>query len=130
MISFDTTYLTNKYDMPFALLVGVNHHGQSIILGCGSLSSEIIESYEWFFRIWLTRMAGRAPCAIITDQCSSIQKVVANTFPESEHHLRFWHIMNKVPKKLDHKPERDAVVPMSKGAVYDTMQEEEFELCW
>ena len=35
VVSFDTTYLTNKYDMPFAPFVGVNHHGQSILLGCG-----------------------------------------------------------------------------------------------
>ncbi|XP_028093652.1 protein FAR-RED IMPAIRED RESPONSE 1-like [Camellia sinensis] len=27
VVSFDTTYLTNKYDMPFAQFVGVNHHG-------------------------------------------------------------------------------------------------------
>ncbi|XP_062099958.1 protein FAR1-RELATED SEQUENCE 3-like [Humulus lupulus] len=27
VVSFDTTYLTNKYDMPFAPFVGVNHHG-------------------------------------------------------------------------------------------------------
>jgi len=26
VVSFDTTYLTNKYDMPFAPFVGVNHH--------------------------------------------------------------------------------------------------------
>ncbi|KAK1361080.1 hypothetical protein POM88_045554 [Heracleum sosnowskyi] len=33
VVTFDTTYLTNKYDMPFAPFVGVNHHGQSILLG-------------------------------------------------------------------------------------------------
>lgn len=33
IITFDTTYLTNKYDMPFAPFVGVNHHGHSILLG-------------------------------------------------------------------------------------------------
>jgi len=38
--SFDTTYLTNKYDMPFAPFLGVNHHRQSILLGCGLLSLE------------------------------------------------------------------------------------------
>ncbi|CAK8571773.1 unnamed protein product [Lathyrus sativus] len=27
VVTFDTTYLTNKYDMPFAAFVGVNHHG-------------------------------------------------------------------------------------------------------
>ena len=42
VITFDTTYLTNKYDMPFAPFIGVNHHGQSTLLGCGLISSEDI----------------------------------------------------------------------------------------
>ena len=37
VVTFDTTYLTNKYDMPFAAFVGVNHHGQTCLLGCGLL---------------------------------------------------------------------------------------------
>jgi hypothetical protein len=37
VLTFDTTYLMNKYDMPFALFVGVNHHGQSVLLGCALL---------------------------------------------------------------------------------------------
>ena len=40
IVSFDTTYLTNKYNMPFAPFVGVNHHSQSILLGCGFLCTE------------------------------------------------------------------------------------------
>ncbi|XP_022860879.1 protein FAR1-RELATED SEQUENCE 5-like [Olea europaea var. sylvestris] len=35
IVTFDTTYLTNKYDMSFAPFVGINHHGQSTLLGCG-----------------------------------------------------------------------------------------------
>ncbi|XP_028115381.1 protein FAR-RED IMPAIRED RESPONSE 1-like [Camellia sinensis] len=31
VVTFDTTYLTNKYDMSFALFVGVNHHRQSFV---------------------------------------------------------------------------------------------------
>ncbi|XP_035546562.1 protein FAR1-RELATED SEQUENCE 5-like [Juglans regia] len=41
VVTFDTTYLTNRYGMPFAPFVGVNHHGQSILLGAGLISSEI-----------------------------------------------------------------------------------------
>ena len=33
VITFDTTYLTNRYEMSFAHFVGVNHHGQSILFG-------------------------------------------------------------------------------------------------
>ena len=45
VITFDTTYLTNKYDMPFASFIGINHHGESIILGCGLLSGEDTDSF-------------------------------------------------------------------------------------
>ncbi|XP_040994244.1 protein FAR1-RELATED SEQUENCE 5-like [Juglans microcarpa x Juglans regia] len=40
VVTFDTTYLTNRYGMPFAPFVGVNHHGQSILLGAGLISNE------------------------------------------------------------------------------------------
>ena len=45
VIIFDITYLTNNYDMPFALFIGVNHHGESIIFGCGLLSGEDTGSF-------------------------------------------------------------------------------------
>lgn len=38
-ITFDTTYKTNLYDMPFGLFVGVNNHFQSIILAGVMMSS-------------------------------------------------------------------------------------------
>jgi hypothetical protein len=40
VVTFDTSYLVNKYDMPFAVFVGVNHHGQSTLLGCRLVSGE------------------------------------------------------------------------------------------
>lgn len=38
VVFFDITYLTNKYDVPFAHFVGVNHHGQIVLFGSGRLS--------------------------------------------------------------------------------------------
>ena len=45
VVTFDTIYLTNKYDMPYAPFVGVNHHGQSILLGCGLISKEDTKTF-------------------------------------------------------------------------------------
>ena len=56
VVTFDTTYLVNKYDMPFAPFVGVNHHGQSTLLGCGLISKEDTESFSWLFQTWMTCM--------------------------------------------------------------------------
>ncbi|KAL4394934.1 hypothetical protein AHAS_Ahas02G0201600 [Arachis hypogaea] len=40
VVMFDTTYKTNRYDMPFGSFVGVNHHGMSTLLGCALLWNE------------------------------------------------------------------------------------------
>ncbi|GFS40197.1 hypothetical protein Acr_00g0067080 [Actinidia rufa] len=68
VVTFDTTYLVNKHDMPFAPFVGINHHGQSTLLGCGLISKEDTEPFSWLFQTWITCMWGCAPKAIITDQ--------------------------------------------------------------
>ncbi|XP_028113956.1 protein FAR1-RELATED SEQUENCE 5-like [Camellia sinensis] len=54
IVSFDTTYLTNKYDMPFTPFVGVNHSGQSVLFGYGLLSNENTETFVWLFKEWLS----------------------------------------------------------------------------
>ena len=46
VVTFDTTYRTNLYDMPFGLFVGVNNHFQSIILPGVLMRDEQQESFE------------------------------------------------------------------------------------
>ncbi|KAM0898880.1 hypothetical protein ACQ4PT_021667 [Festuca glaucescens] len=67
-VSFDATYLTNKYSMPFAPFIGINRHGQSFMLGCGFVRQELAASYDWLFESFLIAMNGLAPDNIITDQ--------------------------------------------------------------
>ncbi|XP_042983153.1 protein FAR-RED IMPAIRED RESPONSE 1-like [Carya illinoinensis] len=100
VVTFDTTYLTNRYGMPFAPFVGVNYHGQSILLGAGLISSEDTETFMWLFRTWLQCMDGIAPKAIITNQDRAMKNVISIVFPESRHRFCLWHILKKVPKKL------------------------------
>ncbi|XP_039119452.1 protein FAR1-RELATED SEQUENCE 6-like isoform X2 [Dioscorea cayenensis subsp. rotundata] len=130
VISFDTTYLTNKYDMSFAPFVRVNHHGQTVLLGCGLLSKEDTETYIWLFRTWLECMSGKAPNAIITDQCMAIQGAVRTVFPNSHHRLCLWHIMKKIPEKLGGLVHYKAVKKILKSIVYESMNIQEFEDGW
>ncbi|XP_042962648.1 protein FAR1-RELATED SEQUENCE 3-like [Carya illinoinensis] len=53
VVTFDITYLMNRYKMPFAPFVGVNYQGQSILLGAGLISSEDTETFMWLFQTWL-----------------------------------------------------------------------------
>ncbi|XP_051221875.1 protein FAR1-RELATED SEQUENCE 5-like [Lolium perenne] len=57
-LSFDTTYITNMYNMPFAPFIGTNRYRQTIQLGCGFLKNENIESFEWLFKEFLEAMGG------------------------------------------------------------------------
>ncbi|XP_004289552.1 PREDICTED: protein FAR1-RELATED SEQUENCE 8-like [Fragaria vesca subsp. vesca] len=85
VITFDTTCLTNKYDMPFAPFVGVNHHGQSILLGCGLLCDETTMSFIWLYEEWKKCMKGKSPNAIITDQCAAMKNAIVVVFPDAKH---------------------------------------------
>ena len=61
VITFDTTYVSNRYKMPFAPFIGVNNHGQSVLFGCALLVGEEIEHFVWLFSTWLKCMSGKAP---------------------------------------------------------------------
>lgn len=56
VVTFATTYLTNKQDIPSAPIIGVNYHGQSTLSGCALLSNEDIDSFVWLFRTWFQCM--------------------------------------------------------------------------
>ncbi|KAG6700545.1 hypothetical protein I3842_08G117700 [Carya illinoinensis] len=77
IVTFDTTYLTNRYGMSFAHSIGVNHHGQSILFGAGLISSEDIDTFVWLFETWLKCIDGKAPNAIITDQDRAMKNAIA-----------------------------------------------------
>jgi hypothetical protein len=83
VVTFDTTYLTNKYEMPFAPFVGVNHHGQSIPFGAPLISSEDTMTFVWLFETWLKCMKGKAPRAIITDQDRAMKSAINKVFPNT-----------------------------------------------
>lgn len=44
-ISFDTTYMTNRYNLPFAPFIGITSHGQSCLFGCAFLHDETTETF-------------------------------------------------------------------------------------
>jgi hypothetical protein len=130
VVTFDTTYLTNKYDMPFAPFVGVNHHGQSVLLGCALLSSEDTKTFTWLFTTWLECMHGRAPNAIITDQDNAMKNAIADVFPKARHRWCLWHIMKKVPEKLGRHSHYESIKELLHDAVYDSLSKSDFMEKW
>ncbi|KAF5444893.1 hypothetical protein F2P56_033985 [Juglans regia] len=131
VVTFDTTYLTNRYGMPFAPFVGVNHHGQSILLGAGLISSEDTEIFVWLFQTWLQCMDGIAPKAIITDQDRAMKNAIGIVFPNTQHRFCLWHILKKVPEKLgSYGSYKTGMKNALMKCVYDSQSIDEFETSW
>ncbi|KAG6707642.1 hypothetical protein I3842_06G042300 [Carya illinoinensis] len=130
VITFDTTYLMNRYKMPFAPFVGVNHHGQSILFGCGLISSEDVNTFVWLFESWLTCTEGQASLAIITDQDKAMQIVIATVFPTSRHRFCLWHILKKLPEKFGSHSHYESIKSRIQNCVYDCLTTKDFEESW
>ncbi|XP_022897778.1 protein FAR-RED IMPAIRED RESPONSE 1-like [Olea europaea var. sylvestris] len=130
VVTFDTTYLTNKYDMPFAPFVGVNHHGQSTLLGCGLISNEDTNTFVWLFKTWLKCMGDKAPHGIITYQDRAMQNAIEIVFPNTKHRWCMWHILKKMPEKFGYRVNKASIFSTVHVLVYDSQSIEEFEEGW
>ncbi|XP_058076451.1 protein FAR1-RELATED SEQUENCE 5-like [Magnolia sinica] len=130
VIVFDTTYNTNRYGLIFAPFTGVNHHGQSITLGCGFIHDETTESFIWLFESWRKAMQGKSPKAIITDQDPAMTKAISIVFPNTFHRYCIWHIMQKVPEKLGAIAHRDEFIRPFNDCVWNSQTSEDFEDSW
>ncbi|VFQ67198.1 unnamed protein product [Cuscuta campestris] len=130
VVTFDTTYLTNKYELRFAPFVGVNHHGQSVLLGCGLIAHEDTESFVWLFKTWLQCMDGVPPQGIITDQDQAMAKAISIVFPGIKHRWCLWHILNKLPEKLGGRSDKVEIMDKINDLVYDVHVITEFEQGW
>ncbi|KAJ4707864.1 FAR1-related sequence [Melia azedarach] len=129
-VAIDTTYLTNKYEIPLISFIGVNHHGQHVLLGCAFLGHESVEYYVWIFRAWLNCILGRPPQVIITDQSKPLQSAVSEVFPKARHCYCMWYIMQRVPEKLGGLKGYEAIKRQLNKAVYSSLKIAEFETAW
>nr|XP_051201792.1 protein FAR1-RELATED SEQUENCE 5-like [Lolium perenne] len=130
-LSFDTTYMTNMYGMPFAPFVGINRYGQTIQLGCGFLRNENVESFVWLFEEFLEAMGGVQPQNIITDQDAAMRTAILETFPDCCHRNCRWHIMQNAQPVLGNFMSKHEDLRNELNEIIDySMSVEEFEGRW
>ncbi|XP_016492797.2 protein FAR-RED IMPAIRED RESPONSE 1-like [Nicotiana tabacum] len=129
-ICFGTTYLVNRYNMLCATFFGINHHRQSILLGCALMSHEDIDSYKLVFRTWIDAMGKVHPDAVIADQCQSIKVVIAEVMPNTIHRYCIWHIFSKLPLYLSGVRSSKIAHGEFKSMVLDSITVEVFERKW
>lgn len=99
-VTFDTTYRTNRYRVPFASFTGLNHHGQPVLFGCALILNDSESSFIWVLQTWLHLMAGRYPISITTDPDGIIQVAVSQVLPGSRHRFCKWGIFRETQEKL------------------------------
>ncbi|KAM0871914.1 hypothetical protein ACQ4PT_039072 [Festuca glaucescens] len=131
VVTFDTTYRTNLYNLPFGLFVGVNHHFQSVIFGGVLLTEETTEAFKWTFRNFVAIMGGRAPETILTDQCHQMRVAIDAELPETRHRWCKWHVLRKAKESLGQAYSKNSAFKRELHELLDQLVGvEEFETRW
>ncbi|XP_020262211.1 protein FAR1-RELATED SEQUENCE 5-like [Asparagus officinalis] len=99
VISFDSTYSTNKYNMKFVPFTGLDNYKKCVVFAAGLIAKEDIDNYVWIFEVFMKCMI-REPKCIVTDQCPAMKQAIPTVFTEARHRLCMWHIMKKFNQKL------------------------------
>lgn len=130
-VTFDTTYRSNRYRLPFAPFTGVNHHGQPLLFGCALVINESEASFVWLFKTWFTAMCGQPPVSITTDHDRVICLAVNKVFPVTRHRFCKRHIFKECQEKLSHVlSEHSSFETELYKCVNLSESVDEFESCW
>ncbi|XP_020245307.1 protein FAR1-RELATED SEQUENCE 5-like [Asparagus officinalis] len=100
VISFDSTYSTNKYNMKFVPFTGLDNYKKCVVFAAGLIAKEDIDNYVWIFEVFMKCMIHEPKC-IVTDQCPAMKQAIPTVFREARHRLCMWHIMKKFNQKMD-----------------------------
>ncbi|XP_010417761.1 PREDICTED: protein FAR1-RELATED SEQUENCE 8-like isoform X2 [Camelina sativa] len=130
VVLFDTTCLSNSYQLPLVSFVGIDHHGDSILLGCALLAHQTFETYLWLFRAWLTCMLGRPPQTFITQQCKAMRAAVSEVFPRAHHRLSLTHVLHNIFQSVVQLQDSELFRMALNRVVYGCLKVEEFETAW
>jgi zinc finger SWIM domain-containing protein 3 len=107
VVSFDTTFGTNKESRPFVVFVGFNHFRETVVFGAALMYDETCESFKWLFETFLKAHNGQQPKTFYTDQDIAMGKAVAEIFTDAWHGLCTFHIMQNAIKHLHEEKDEE-----------------------
>ncbi|RYR62483.1 hypothetical protein Ahy_A04g020121 [Arachis hypogaea] len=106
VVSFDTTYNTNRYNLVFCSFVGINHRDQSTLLGCSPVKNEDIQSLKWIFGAF--------------EMC----------MPITIHRWCIWQNMKKIPNKLNGYKRHEEIEQEMSHVVCNWFTKDAFDRNW
>ncbi|KAG6660517.1 protein FAR-RED IMPAIRED RESPONSE 1-like isoform X1 [Carya illinoinensis] len=131
VVSFDTSYIKSNDKFPFAPFVGVNHHSQSMLLGCALIADETKTTFVWLMKTWLRAMGGQAPKVLITDQDNALKAAIEEVFLNTRHCFSLWHVLEKIPESLAHViKQHENFLPKFNKCILKSWTDEKFDMRW
>nr|VDC74620.1 unnamed protein product [Brassica rapa] len=127
VVSVDTTFVKNEYKLPLVAFIGVNHHGQWLLLGCGLLlDDESTKSgFVWLFKSWLKAMHGCQPRVILTKHDQTLKEAVSEALPSSRHCFNMYDTLGQMSEKVG-----QGFVDEINEVIYGSCEGDEFEERW
>ncbi|KAI3984055.1 hypothetical protein MKX01_035182 [Papaver californicum] len=128
---FDHVCCTNKDLFPLVSFIGVNHHRQPVLFGCGLLADETVESFVWLFKSLLRAMSNCHPTSVITKQDKAILVAMGKVFPNTRQRICMLHIeKNELENLGDIFNMHPTFQEEYKRCIYHSQKPEEFESDW
>nr|XP_027124309.1 protein FAR-RED IMPAIRED RESPONSE 1-like [Coffea arabica] len=131
VVTFDTSYKTNKEYRPLGVFVSFNQHRQIVIFGAALMYDETIDSFKWVFGTFLESMCGKRPSTILTDQDHAMVAALSIVMPETFHGLCTFHIKYNFMKHLgNHYKKNSDLLYMFGACMYEFEEVEQFNRVW
>ena len=102
VITFDTTYSTNRDTRSLGVFLGLNHHRETVVFGGALFYDEMIKYFVWLFETFLEAMSENKPITIFTDQDAAMSAAIKVVMPKTYHALCSWHMWQNAEKHLGH----------------------------
>ncbi|KAL3524916.1 hypothetical protein ACH5RR_013288 [Cinchona calisaya] len=128
VVTYDTTYSTNKEYRPLGVFLGFNHHRGTIVFGASLLYDETAASFIWVFETFLEAHKRNARKIIFTDQAPVMAATLVEVMLNTSHGLCNWNIMENVIRHLGNLMKNESCFLSDfKACMYNFEGETEFE---
>ncbi|EPS72831.1 hypothetical protein M569_01925, partial [Genlisea aurea] len=130
-VFFDTAYIKSNEKIPISLFLGVNHHFQPMLLGCGLLADETKSTFVWLLKTWLGAVGGKSPNVIISGQDKQLTSAIEEIFPSSRHCFPLWHVLERMPETLGNVLRQHSnFMKKFNKCIFKSLPDEEFDMRW